>query len=144
MRLEQLNRGHESGYLAMIADFEAAGERYRFNDADLAKRDFAAFIAEVDNEAAGIGLPPGVPAQTSFVLIDANDHIVGELRFRPTATEPYQMSNGHLGYNISPRHRRRGHAVRGIHLVLAKAADHGLTELVFPVEVSNVASQAVA
>ena len=52
-RLELVKPAVEHGpaYLAMVADFEQAGEEYNFNNVDLAREDFAQFVRELEEEA---------------------------------------------------------------------------------------------
>jgi predicted acetyltransferase len=124
----------EEAYLDMVADFEAAGEGYPFNDAALARRDFPAFVRDLRAEARGEGLPPGLVPQTTFVLVRDGVRALGEFRFRPTVPPPYETNNGHAGYNVRPTERRKGYATRGLALVVERARALGLEGLKLPVE----------
>jgi predicted acetyltransferase len=130
-------------YLAMVAEFEAAGEGYPFNDAELAQRDFAAFANDLRNESLGIGLPPGIVPQTTYVLLDRAGQALGELRFRPRLTPPFEQHNGHIGYNVRPRQRGHGVATRMLALALGHARALRLEALMLPVEGENPASARV-
>src|SRR5690242_5080380 len=115
-----------AAYLDMVDEFEAAGEGYGWNDVELARRDFAAFVDDLRNESLGIGLPPDIVPQTTYVLIDREGRALGEIRFRPRLTQPFEQHNGHIGYNIRPHQRGKGYATRMLALVLAKARALGL------------------
>lgn len=141
LTLEPLTGRHHAGYLAMLDECDAAGEGYPYNNADLARSDFAAFVAECADESAGVGLPPLVPAQTTYVLC-ADGVVVGEMRLRPRLTEPY-LDNGHVGYNLTPSARGRGLATQGLALLVAEAGRRGVNGLSVPIEASNAASVAV-
>ena len=130
-------------YLDMVEEFEAAGEGYPFNDADLARRDFAAFVDDLRNESLGVGLPPGVVPQTTYLLLDGEGRALGEMRFRPHLTPPFERHNGHIGYNVRPRERGKGYATRMLALVLEKARALGLERVMLPVEGENPASARV-
>lgn len=131
-------------YLAMVDEYEATGGRYPHNNAELARADFAAFVRELEEEAQGIGLPPGVVPQQTFVLVRSDEQdgasVLGEIRFRPTIAPPYESDNGHIGYNIRPSARGQGYATRQLALMLAEARRVGLPGVMLPVEGENPAS----
>jgi len=129
-----------AAYLEMVAEFEAAGEGYPFNDAELARRDFAAFADDLRNESLGVGLPPGVVPQTTYTLLDGDGRALGEIRLRPYLTPPFERHNGHIGYNVRPSERGRGYATRMLALALDKARALGLERVMLPVEGENLAS----
>ena len=64
LSLIRLQPDLQDAYLEMIDEFEAAGEGYSFNNIDLAREDFVAFVREFEDEEHGIGVPPGIAPQT--------------------------------------------------------------------------------
>jgi predicted acetyltransferase len=143
LRLAEVALEHEAAYLDMVADFERAGVFYGWNDVETARADFAAFVADLGREARGEGLPPGVPAQTTFIALDADGLALGEIRFRPDpgATEDEMLgANGHIGYNVRPSARNRGVATRMLALTLERARAAGVRRVVLPVASENSAS----
>jgi predicted acetyltransferase len=124
-------------YLAMVDDFIAIGEGYPFNNIGLARQDFAAFVQELKDEAAGIGLPPGIPPQQTYFSVIDGGTVVGEIRFRPQLQPPFERYNGHVGYNIRPGYRRKGYATRQLALVIDKAREAGLTGCMIPIAGDN-------
>lgn len=139
VRLEVLSVVHGPSYVSMIDECEAAGEGYPYNNIDLARGNFAEFVREADEEAAGIGLPPGIPPQTTFVLVDG-DQVIGEVRYRPWLDEPYEQFNGHAAYNLRPTARGRGAATAGLDLLLDEARRDELSGILLTVEGENPAS----
>ena len=129
-----------AAYLNMVDEFEAAGEGYGWNDVELARRDFAAFVDDLRNESLGIGLPPDIVPQTTYVLLDPEGRALGEIRFRPHLTPPLERHNGHIGYNVRPSQRGNGYATRMLALVLEKARALGLERVMLPVRDENLAS----
>jgi predicted acetyltransferase len=138
--LERVAAAHAVTYREMVTEFLAAGEGYPFNDVELARRDFDAYVADLDAEAAGVGLPPGIVPQTTYALVEPDGTVVGEFRYRPTAPEPYEQSHGHVGYNVRPSRPRRGYATAGLRALLVIAAHDGLPGLLAPIAPGNAAS----
>ncbi|MDQ2713432.1 MAG: GNAT family N-acetyltransferase [Chloroflexota bacterium] len=131
---------YASGYLAMIDEYSEAGEEYVYNNIALAREDFAQFVHELEEEAEGIGLPPGVPAKQSYLLLKDGRHIIGEIRFRPHLTPPYERFFGHIGYNIRPAQRGHGYVTRLLALLLDEARKFHLPGVSLAVEPENLAS----
>lgn len=129
-----------AAYLNMVDEFEAADEGYGWNDIELARRDFVAFVDDLRNESLGIGLPPDIVPQTTYVLIDREGRALGEIRFRWRLTPPFEQHNGHIGYNVRPCQRGNGYATRMLALVLEKARALGLERVMLPVRDDNLAS----
>ncbi|HEY1388470.1 MAG TPA: GNAT family N-acetyltransferase [Ktedonobacterales bacterium] len=129
-----------AAYLDMVDEFEAAGEGYGWNDVGLARRDFAAFVNDLRNESLGIGLPPDIVPQTTYLLIDREGRALGEIRFRPHLTPPFEGHNGHIGYNVRRSQRGNGYATRMLALVLEKARALGLERVMLPVRDDNLTS----
>ena len=141
--LREITPDLAAAYLAMVDEFEAAGEGYGWNDAELAHRDFAAFVDDLRNESLGIGLPPGIVPQTTYALVDRDGRALGEIRLRPHLTPPFEQHNGHIGYNVRPGQRGKGYATRMLALALEKARALGLERVMLPVEGENPASARV-
>lgn len=131
---------HGPAYLAMVDDFLAAGEAYSYNNVELAREDFAQFVHELEDEAAGIGLPPHFPAQQTYVLLKDHTTIVGEIRFRPHLSPPYEKYAGHIGYNICPSQRGQGYATHLLALLLEQARALRLTGVSLTIDEDNPAS----
>lgn len=138
--LVEVTLDQAAAYLDMVEEFEAAGEGYPFNDAELARRDFAAFTDDLRNESLGVDLPPGIVPQTTYVLLDGDGRALGEIRLRPYLTPPFERHNGHIGYNVRPAERGKGYATRMLALALDKARALGLERVMLPVEGENPAS----
>lgn len=139
-RLVEVTNDLAAAYLDMVSEFEAAGEGYPSNDAALAHRDFAAFVDDLRNESLGIGLPPGVVPQTTYVLLDHVGRALGELRLLTRLTRSFERHNGHIGYNVRPRERGKGYATRMLALAIEKARELGVERLMLTVERENPAS----
>ncbi|GCE24123.1 GNAT family N-acetyltransferase [Dictyobacter kobayashii] len=131
---------YSAQYLAMVDEGIETGEGYGYNNVELAREDFAAFVQELEDESQGIGLPTGLPAQQTYFLLKEGQMVVGEIRFRPAITPPYEKYNGHIAYNIRPSQRGKGYATRQLALVLQEARKLGLPFVTLTVENDNPAS----
>lgn len=127
-------------YNAMVQACIDIGEGYPYNNIELAKHDFAAFVRELEEEAQGIGLPPGISPQQTYLLIKDGSEVIGELRFRPTIPQPYEEQNGHIAYNLHPSARRKGYATRMLALVLDEARALSMEGVMLTIEEENPAS----
>lgn len=142
LRLREVSPAHEAAYLDVMADFERAGEGYGWNDSETAKVVFAAFVRDLAAVARGEGLPPGVLAQTTYILLDTDGQALGELRLRPEPgydLETLMAANGHMGYNVRLSVRGHGYTTR----MLALARAEGLARVILPVNDENLASARV-
>lgn len=131
---------HGPAYLVMVDEYLQLGEEYNYNNVELARADFAQFVRELEEEAAGIGLPPSIPAQQTYLLLKDGVEVVGEIRFRPGLTSPYERWNGHIGYNIRPLQRGKGYATRQLVLLLEEARKLHLVGVSLIIEDENPAS----
>lgn len=132
-----------NAYNAMVEDSIINGEGYPYNNIALARNDFGAFVRELDEEAHGIGLPPGIAPQETYLLWRDDGVVLGEIRFRPSLTPPYEQHNGHIGYNIRPSERGKGYATKQLGLLLEIARTAGLIGVMLTIEGKNPASARV-
>jgi predicted acetyltransferase len=129
-------------YAAMVREFMETDEGW-FTNFPLALEDFAAFVRELEEEARGIGLPPGVVPQQTYWLVQDGATVLGEIRLRPRLTEPFEQHHGHIGYNVRPSQRGQGYATRMLALVLERAREQGLPRVMLTIEGENPASARV-
>lgn len=131
---------YTSAYLAMVEAFLQVGEEYPYNNIELAREDFAQFVHELEDEAQGSGLPPGIPPQQTYLLLKDGQTALGEIRFRPHLSPPYEKHRGHIGYNIRPDQRGRGYATAQLALLLEEARKIQLAGVSLTIEGKAAAS----
>jgi predicted acetyltransferase len=129
----------QTAYTEMVREFMQTGEDW-FNNFPLALEDFATFVRELEDEAAGIGLPPDVVPQQTYWLARNDGTLLGEIRLRPHLTPPFERHNGHIGYNIRPSQRGKGYATQQLALVLEEAQRQGLPRVMLTIDGENPAS----
>ncbi|HIV58434.1 MAG TPA: GNAT family N-acetyltransferase [Candidatus Stackebrandtia faecavium] len=132
-QLQPVGMQHRDSYIAMLDDHERYGESYPWNDAKTARVDFARFVEELAEEAAGGALPHGAVQQLTYVLI-LGDEVVGEFRLRPYISEPYERYNGHIACNVKPSSRGKGYGSHGLALGLELSRGFGLDAILLTVD----------
>lgn len=87
--------------------------------------------------------PPGdfVPA-TTYWWTDADTYL-GRINLRHRLNDDLREIGGHIGYDIRPTARRRGHATAMLAAVLPRAAALGITEALVTCDTHNTASRKV-
>jgi|SRR5436190_5434465 len=131
-------------YLDAQAEFHAEGRNLEIDRPALANPNrFARHIAEIRAEADGSSpRPPRYVPQTTLWYIDG-DHYIGELSIRHWLTEDLRRLGGHIGYEVRPSQRRRGHATEMLRLALPVAHEIGIDPALVTCDDTNVASRKV-
>ena len=122
-------------FLDLARDHAVAGdERYA-----AALDDFDAYLARLRAIERGEELPPGDVPCSSFWLV-AGDRVVAVSRLRHRLTPELEREGGHIGYDVRPSARRRGHGTRLLGLVLERAHARGLRHVLLTCDDDNLAS----
>lgn len=140
-------------YIAAMEEFRAEGRGGPDDDTTLGRtlRDyggqwhdpavFARYLAEVD-AAAHPAVPHSVPVTTLW-YVDGADYF-GRLAIRHTiATRFLREYGGHIGYDVRPTARRRGHATGMLRACLPYAAELGLESVLVTCDTDNTGSRKV-
>src|SRR5579863_7125147 len=134
-----------SAFLALVDDFDAAGELHRIGrSVALARDDFAAYLRLLDDRSRGINLPPAfVPESVYWLMRDAggpNPVVLGVTSLRHFLTPLLEDVGGHIGYSIRPSARRRGYGTRILALALEKARERGSERVLVTCDTDNIGS----
>jgi len=127
-------------FLRMLDDYDARdpenGESY-----SSARADFAAYVQGLHDEERGIGLPAGCVPCSHRWLTDERREIVGVARVRHTIDTPFLAEEaGHIGYDVPPSRRGRGHGVASLRAGLDEARRLGLARVLLCCDARNLAS----
>ncbi|GAA2069146.1 GNAT family N-acetyltransferase [Streptomyces albiaxialis] len=106
-------------------------------------RIFAGYVEAVRADARDdVPRPDGGVPCTTLWYVD-NDTYLGRLAIRHTLTPPLLEWGGHIGYDIRPTARRRGHATAMLRAALPWAREVGIRSALVTCDTDNVASRKV-
>jgi len=134
-RLVRLERRHAADLVDMGREFLAEGDP-RYADL-LVGAD--AYFANVDRFVAGRDLPPNRVPQ-DYYLLYRGDRLLGGVRVRRRLIPILRRDGGHIGYEVRPSARNRGHATAMLGLALERARRRGLPRVLVTVAEANPAS----
>jgi predicted acetyltransferase len=132
--LEAPSQRLEADFLAMAAEYAESGDPRYLRDAS----DFSRILARV-------GVPrerPGFVPESIFWLV-GGERILGVSRLRHWLTPELTHEGGHIGYDVRPSERRRGHGTTLLRLTLERAAARGITRVRVTCDADNLASRRV-
>jgi len=135
LTLEPPSEPLESAFLDMAAEFDRDGNSRYMRDAT----DFAAFLARARDEAAGSHLAAGTVPMSRFWLVD-DGRILGSSRLRPVLTPALEHEGGHIGYDVRPSARGKGHGTTLLRLTLERARALGLERALLTCDANNIGS----
>lgn len=104
---------------------------------------FAVYVAELRAEALEESpRSQGFVPATTLWWVDGSDYL-GRLAIRHRLTPALRDQGGHIGYDIRPSARRRGHATAMLAAALPRIRDLGIDPALITCNVDNVASRKV-
>ena len=141
-----------SSFLAAVAEFRGEGRGDAADSTEIGReiREFGASWSSPEGFAGYVGWlldqaredaprPEGyVPATTLWLMDD--DEYLGRIAIRHRLTDRLRQAGGHIGYDVRPSARGRGHATRMLRDALTVARGLGITTAVLTCEIDNAAS----
>ena len=145
----------QRSFLAAMAEFEEEGrgapadtsmigyELREFGPSWSSPEVFARYVESLRDQAReDAPRPEGyVPCTTLWWVQD--DEYLGRIAVRHRLTPELHERGGHIGYDVRPSARRRGHATAMLRAVLPVARDLGIGSALVTCDVDNVASRKV-
>lgn len=142
-------------FVAAMAEFRAEGrggpydhtgigsELREFEHRWAVPEGFAAYVEWLRAQALEESpRPAGYVPSTALWWIDGDDYL-GRLAIRHRLTDDLREVGGHIGYDMRPSGRRRGHATAMLRAALPMARDLGIQSALLTCDVDNVASRKV-
>lgn len=143
VRLVALSGDMREALLDYAESFRRAGEPYWQEELAEMRADFEAFCRRRRGQPSQEDRPPDRVPQADYFLVNRRGKIVGSIRLRHRLTEELRDAGGHVGYDVRPSQRGRGHASRMVRAVLAEARKLGLRRVLLTCEKRNKASARV-
>jgi predicted acetyltransferase len=130
-------------FLEMVADFEAANEDCFADTARAISSDFDAYLHKLRQHENGLGLKPGYVPQTTYWFVNDDRQVLGVLRIRHWLTPRLERFGGHIGFEVRPSERRKGHATLMLAFGVERARELGLQRVLLTCAADNLASARV-
>ncbi len=134
-----------ASFVQAVREHAGAGEAVPLAPDVLARPvGFHALVAMLEQEARDDdpGRPAGSVPQTTWWWCEGDEYL-GRISLRHRLTPALEVVGGHIGYEVRPSERSRGHATAMLRAVLPLAAAHGIDPALVTCHVSNVASRTV-
>ena len=129
---------YQKSFENYVLSYRKINDEHYFSKYKEALVDFQNYLAVLYNYSQGIELPRGIVAYSTFWLID-KEEVVGVVRIRHKVVK----YGGHIGYDISPEHRKKGYGNFILKLALEKAKEIGLKEVILTCNINNIASRKI-
>lgn len=142
-------------FRAAMADFAAEGRGGPDDDSALGRhlRSFAAgwhtvdgfqrYLAVLHQEGdTSLPPPPNWVHSSTYWWAEGPDFL-GSIRIRHQLTPELLETGGHIGYDVAPRARRRGHGTAMLRAALPVAAGIGIDRVLITCDTDNVGSRRV-
>ena len=128
----------------LFAEFSASFRRHNEERHQLKEgQSFRDYIAGLNKYENPVSLPPDKVLQISFWFLNENDILIGNSRMRLSLNEYLLNIGGHIGYDVSPEHRRKGYATEILQLTLMEAAKHNIDRVLVTCNEDNLFSRKV-
>lgn len=121
---------------------------YNDNEEDVINRrysrvnfDFQRYVDNLKERAKGINIQPGCVASSEWWLLNENNDILGTVRLRYELNETNYEEGGHIGYDISPKYRKKGYGKIILKLILEKARTLGFKKVLITCNFDNIGSK---
>jgi predicted acetyltransferase len=147
--------GVRESYVAAMAEFQAEGrgepddqtmigaEIREYGPTWHTPEGFARYVRDLRAEAEeDTPRPAGIVPATTLWWVEGAEYL-GRLAIRHRLTPKLRDVGGHIGYDVRPSARRRGHATAMLRAALPVAARLGIDRALITCDVDNVGSRKV-
>lgn len=130
-------------FINMINDYKRNNEKKYTSDYFTINFNFEEYLRDKEKAEKGLELPQGCVPTTEWWLINENIEIIGTVRLRHRLGEDNKYEGGHIGYDISPRFRRRGFGTKILELALEEAKKFGIEKVLVTCDADNIGSMKI-
>lgn len=140
IKLVKPDKDLQSKFFDMVNDYIINNEDTLDRDYFEKNFDYINYIEKLRKLAVGLEIPEGYVPMTEWWLINDEIDIIGTVRLRHTLGEVNKYEGGHIGYDISPRYRRKGFGKKILKLVLEKAKELNMDKVLITCDADNIGS----
>ena len=145
--LREVNANDKQELLQMVNEIEndIIEDKFEgFRDIQNLKEDnYKDFLIEREHNKNMKLYKPNLVNQTTFLLVDDNNHIYGGTNLRHELNTNLFNYGGHIGYLIRPSERRKGYGTLILSLVLRECQKLGIKKVLITCREENIASSKV-
>lgn len=132
------SKEYQNSFEKYVIAYKTINDEYYYEIYKKALVNFDEYINKLNEFSKGKILPLGLVIISTFWLID-NDEIVGVTRVRHLGVE----TEGNIDYDISPIYRNKGYGTEILKLILEKAKEIGLKDVILLCTLNNIASKKI-
>ena len=145
--LREINKNDKDEILSMISEINNSNDYEKFEGLSNIKKvdndNFDDFLVELENNKNMKLYKPHLVDQSTFVLVDNNNHIYGGTNIRHELNDNLLRHGGNIGYLIRPSERGNGYATLMLKLALEKCKDLNIHKVLITCREENIASAKV-
>ncbi len=140
IKLIEPSMDYEDNFKELVSEYKKVGEKRYFEKYKKALEDFPQFISELEKQSKGLH-DEDVGAKTTTYWLTDEDEILGVIRIRHVLNSQYFRTYvGHIGCDISPKHRNKGYGDKILNEGLHKAKEIGLNKILITCVSNNIGS----
>lgn len=145
--LREINENDQNELLKMVKEIENDTIEDKFegfrNIEGLNQNNFNDFLEELKKNKNMKLYKPNLVDQTTYILVDDNNHIYGGTNIRHELNSNLLKYGGHIGYLIRPTERKKGYGTLILKLDLEKCKLLNITKVLVTCREENIGSAKV-
>jgi predicted acetyltransferase len=132
------SKDYEKSFQEYAISYKDTVDNYYYEKYKKAIENFDEYLEELENHSNGVNVPKDSVRTTNYWLVD-NNNVVGVVRVRHEEIK----GAGHIGYDISPRYRKKGYGTEILRQAITKAKEIGIEEPIVTCNIHNLASRRI-
>ncbi|MBK1813762.1 GNAT family N-acetyltransferase [Clostridium sp. YIM B02505] len=132
------SKDYEKSFQEYAICYKETEEKFYYEKYKKAIENFDEYLEELENHSNGINVPLDWVRTTNYWLVN-NNNVVGVVRLRHEEIK----GAGHIGYDISPCHRKKGYGTEILRQAINKAKEIGIEEPIVTCNIYNLASKRI-
>lgn len=121
-------------HINTCSNINGSGGLHRYLD------NYQGWLEKLEQDRICIPNEQRVPAETYYLVREADNKIIGMINIRLTLNERLQKCGGHIGYGIRPSERQKGYNKINLYLALLRCQELGIKEVILDCDSTNIAS----